>query len=164
MEIIKNLIYFKSKFISDFCKKAAMKKVRVSTRWLDNMAFESDVYGHKITLDADSHSGGGNRGPGPKLLMLPALGGCTGMDVISILRKMKVEVESFNVITEGYLTEEYPVHFNKIHVIYELAGKNLPLDKIEHAVRLSEEKYCGVTAVYKKAMEITSEIRIIGQP
>lgn len=137
-----------------------MKKVRVSTRWIDNMAFESDVYGHKIIMDADPASGGEKRGPGPKLLMLPALGGCTGMDVISILRKMRIEVEKFNVITEGYLTEEYPVHFYKMHVIYEFTGKNLPMEKLEHAVRLSEEKYCGVTAVYRKAMEITSEIII----
>ena len=83
------------------------------------------------------------------------------MDVISILKKMQVEVEKFQVIVEGDLTEEFPKHFNKMHVIYEFTGKNLPMDKLQKAVSLSEEKYCGVSAVYKKAMELTSEIKVV---
>ena len=83
------------------------------------------------------------------------------MDVISILNKMRVEVESFNVIVEGDLTDEYPKHFYKMHVIYEFKGNDLPVDKLQKAVSLSEERYCGVSAVYKKALELTSEIRIL---
>lgn len=124
------------------------------------MAFEAVVNGHKIVVDAESHTGGENRGPRPKSLMLAALGGCTAMDVISILKKMRVDVESFNVKVEGDLTEEFPKHFYKMHVIYEFSGKDLPMDKLRKAVELSEERYCGVSAVYKKAMEITSEIII----
>ena len=133
----------------------------ISTKWLNNMAFESEINGHKIILDAGPAVGGENLGPRPKLLMLTALGGCTAMDVISILKKMQVEVEKFQVIVEGDLTEEFPKHFTKMHVIYEFTGKNLPLDKLQKAVSLSEEKYCGVSAVYKKAMEMTSEIKVI---
>lgn len=124
------------------------------------MAFEAEVSGHKIVLDAGPHVGGENSGPRPKPLMLAALGGCTGMDVISILGKMRIEVDSFNVIVEGELTDEHPSHFTKMHVIYEFTGKNLPLDKLKKAVELSEERYCGVSAVYKKALELTSEIRV----
>lgn len=138
-----------------------MGKESVKTSWLSNMAFETEVSGHKIIIDADSKVGGENRGPRPKPFMLAALGGCTGMDVISILAKMRVEVESFNVIVEGDLTEEYPKHFYKMHVIYEFKGKDLPMDKLQKAVSLSEERYCGVSAVYRKALEMTSEIRII---
>ena len=137
------------------------KKEIVSTKWINNMAFESEVNGHKLILDAETEVGGQNLGPRPKNLMLTALGGCTAMDVISILKKMRVEVEKFNVIIEGDLTEEFPKHFYKMHVIYEFTGKDLPMDKLQKAVSLSEEKYCGVSAVYKKAMEMTSEIKVI---
>lgn len=137
-----------------------MTKESVNTRWLSNMAFEADVNGHKIVMDADQHVGGENRGPRPKPFMLAALGGCTAMDVISILKKMRVDVESFNVKVEGDLTEEFPKHFYKMHVIYEFTGKDLPMDKLKKAVELSEERYCGVSAVYKKALEITSEIKV----
>jgi len=135
-----------------------MNKEIVTTKWLSNMAFESDVNGHKILLDADSSAGGENRGPRPKPFMLLSLGGCTGMDVISILKKMRVDIDEFNVRVEGELTEEHPKHFVKIHVVYEFTGKDLPLEKLKKAVELSEERYCGVSAVYRKTMEMTSEI------
>jgi len=137
-----------------------MGKEIINTKWLNNMAFETEVSGHKIILDAGPQVGGENRGPRPKPLMLAALGGCTGMDVISILRKMRVEVDTFNVRVEGDLTEEQPMHFIRMHVVYEFTGKNLPLDKLQKAVELSEERYCGVSAVYKKALELTSEIKV----
>jgi putative redox protein len=139
-----------------------MGKEIVTTQWLDNMAFEAEINGHKIVIDADPLVGGENRGPRPKPFMLLALGGCTAMDVISILKKMRVEVEDLNVKVEGDLTEEHPKHFYKMHVIYEFTGKDLPLDKLQKAVDLSEERYCGVSAIYKKVLEMTSEIKIIG--
>ena len=137
------------------------KKEIVTTRWLNNLAFETEIHGHKIVLDAKVEVGGENLGPTPKPMMLSALGGCTGMDVISILKKMRVDVKNFNVIVEGDLTEEHPKHFYKIHVIYEFTGKDLPLDKIQKAVTLSEDNYCGVGVVYRKTMDYTSEIKII---
>jgi putative redox protein len=136
-------------------------KESVITRWIENMAFETELNGHKIIIDAVPEVGGENRGPRPKPLMLSALGGCTGMDVISILKKMRVDVENFSVTVEGDLTDEQPKYFYKMHVIYEFTGKELPLDKIQKAVSLSEERYCGVTALYKKAIELTSEIKIV---
>jgi putative redox protein len=132
-----------------------------TTTWLENMAFETEINGHKFTIDAKEEVGGENRGPQPKPLMLAALGGCTAMDVVSMLKKMRVEFTNLAVKVEGELTEEHPKHFSKMHVIYEFTGKDLPMDKLEKAVNLSEERYCGVSVVYKKALEITSEIRII---
>ena len=134
----------------------------VSTKWLENMAFESEINGHKLIIDAKEEVGGQDRGPRPKPMMLAALGGCTSMDMVSILKKMRVELKSLNVIVEGELSEEHPKRFTKMHVIYEVEGDNLPMDKIEKAVSLSEDKYCGVSAVYKEVMEISSEIRIKG--
>jgi len=139
---------------------AVKEKAVVSTRWLENMAFESEINGHKIIIDATPDVGGNDLGPRPKPFMLAALGGCTAMDVVSILTKMRVDFKSLNVIVEGSLTEEHPRHYYKMHVIYEMEGKDLPMDKIQKAVSLSAERYCGVTAVYKKVIELSSEIRI----
>ncbi|HDR50790.1 MAG TPA: OsmC family peroxiredoxin [Mariniphaga anaerophila] len=137
------------------------KKEIVTAKWLNNMAFEAEANGHKIVIDAEPEVGGENRGPRPKPFMLTALGGCTAMDVISILKKMRVEVENFSVHVEGELTDEHPKHYFRIHVVYKFTGKNLPLDKLQKAVNLSEERYCGVSAVYKRVMELTSEIKVI---
>ncbi len=137
-----------------------MEKRTASVKWLENMAFETEVNGHKIIIDAEPDVGGLNLGPRPKNLMLSALGGCTAMDVTAILKKMRVDVTGLNIIVEGDLTEEYPKHFFRMHIIYEFSGKDLPMDKLKKAVELSQERYCGVTAVYKKAMDITSEIKI----
>ena len=137
-----------------------MAKEQVKISWKEKMAFSAEVNGHEIMLDAAEKVGGENRGPRPKPLMLAALAGCTGMDVVSILKKMRVEVEGFNVSVEGDLTEEHPKQFSKMHVIYEFKGKDLPMDKLQTAVSLSEERYCGVSATYRQAMEITSEIKV----
>lgn len=135
-------------------------KNTVDMSWTDNVAFQADMDGHKIIIDASEETGGNNLGPRPKKLMLTALAGCTGIDVIMILKKMKVIPDAFNVIVEGDLTDEHPKYYHKMKVIYQFKGKDLPKDKIEKAVKLSEEKYCGVSALYKKAIEIESEIRI----
>ena len=130
----------------------------VNTRWIDNMAFETEINGHKLIIDADHEVGGENFGPRPKPFMLAALGGCTAMDVISILKKMRVEVKSLNVKVEGELSEEHPKRFYQMHVTYEIEGDDLPMDKVKKAVTLSEDRYCGVSAVYKDVIEMTSEI------
>lgn len=137
-----------------------MKHV-VDMAWTDKVAFETEINGHKLVLDANVESGGSNLGPPPKRLMLTALAGCTGIDVIMILKKMKVVPEAFNVIVEADVTEEHPMHYTKMKVIYQFKGKDLPMDKLEKAVHLSESKYCGVTAVYRKAMDMELEIRVV---
>ena len=136
-----------------------MKNV-VDMAWTDKVAFESEMDSHKVVIDAKKELGGSDLGPRPKKLMLTALAGCTGIDVIMILKKMKVEPEAFNVIVEGELTDTHPKYYHKIKVIYKFKGKNLPKDKLEKAVKLSEEKYCGVSAVYKKALDMETEIRV----
>ncbi len=97
-------------------------KHKISNTWKDNMAFEADVNGFKIMLDADEAVGGENRGPKPKALTLVSLAGCTSMDVISILKKMRVVPEYFNVEVEGELTEEHPKYYHNIHVKYIFRG------------------------------------------
>lgn len=135
-------------------------KTQISIDWTDGMSFKSNVNGHEIILDAGEEVGGKNRGPRPKPLMLLALAGCTGMDVISILKKMRVELKDFRVTTDANVTEDHPKHYNEITIYYEFWGDNLPKDKIEKAIKLSEDQYCGVSHVYKQAMKINTEIII----
>jgi putative redox protein len=134
---------------------------KVETNWKGNMQFEATVSGHKVLMDAAADSGGEDKGARPKQLMLAALAGCTGMDVVSILKKMRVDIDEFDVDVEAALTEEHPKYYNKMHIIYKFKGKDLDPEKLKKAVDLSQERYCGVSAAYKKAMEITTEIVIL---
>ncbi len=136
-------------------------KHTIDLAWKENMTFEADMDGHRLILDAGADSGGNDRGPRPKKLMLAALAGCTGMDVINILKKMKMEPEAFNVIVEGDVADDHPKKYTRMKIIYQFKGKNLSIEKLQKAIDLSHEKYCGVSAVYRDAMGIDSEIRII---
>ncbi len=131
---------------------------KVEVNWTNDMVFEASVNNHKIMLDADEAVGGQNKGPRPKALTLVSLGGCTGMDVVSILKKMRVDFESFNVEVEGELTEEHPKYYHTITITYFFKGKDLPMDKLEKAINLSQERYCGVTAMLSKAAKIDHKI------
>lgn len=125
------------------------------------MAFESEVNGHKLVLDAAKEFGGEDLGYRPKPLVMAALAGCTGMDVVSILKKMRVEYDGLEIKVEGDVADEHPKTYTALKVIYEFKGKDLPMEKLEKAVALSEETYCGVWAMYKKAVPVTYEIRIV---
>ena len=136
-------------------------KEKIDCSWKDGMTFEAEVNGFKLTLDAVENVGGRDLGPRPKPLTLVSLGGCTAMDVISILKKMRVEPDYFNVSVEGELTDEHPKYYHKIHTIYEFRGDDLPMQKLEKAINLSQDRYCGVTAMLIKVAQMTHEIRIL---
>ncbi len=131
--------------------------------WNDGMSFTGKLDGFDIVIDADERVGGKNLGPRPKGLTLISLAGCTGMDVISILKKMRVEVESFEVSTKAELTEEHPKKFRAINIIYDIKGNDIPAEKVKKAVSLSEERYCGVSASLKPSATLTNEIFINGE-
>jgi putative redox protein len=135
-------------------------KISIVADWLAGLAFEASVGEHQIIMDVPPEAGGQGLGPPPKPLMLVALAGCTGMDVISILGKMRVEVEKFRITVEGLVTEEHPKQFYKMHLVYEFTGKDLPEDKLKRAIELSQDRYCGVSATYRKALEVTWEMKI----
>ena len=136
-------------------------KQSIKTEWKGDMKFEAEVNGHRLTIDALPEGGGHDEGPRPKNLMLLALAGCTGMDVVSILKKMRVELASFDVDVIADMTEEHPKHYTHMHIKYIFGGKDLPVDKLQKAIDLSQERYCGVSFMYRKAMEITHEIVLI---
>lgn len=132
----------------------------VNVKWTGDMAFDAEVQGFNIKLDAAEAVGGRNEGPRPKPLLLVSAGGCTGMDVVSILKKMRVEPDDFNMEISGEQTDEHPKYYHSIHIKYIFRGKDLPLAKLEKAVNLSQERYCGVSAMLSKAAKITTEIVI----
>jgi putative redox protein len=132
----------------------------VDIHWTGGMAFEANVSGHVLKMDAAPAVGGSDEGPRPKELMLAALAGCTGMDVVSILKKMRIEPTDFRVEVQAPVTEEHPKQYSAMHIIYTFVGKGLELEKLEKAVLLSQDKYCGVSALYRKAIPVTHEIRI----
>ena len=126
----------------------------------DQMHFMGELMGFDIPIDANESVGGRNLGPTPKGLTLTSLAGCTAMDVISILRKMRIEPEQFSVEVESDLTDEHPKVFKKILIIYRLKGEGIDRAKVEKAVNLSQDRYCGVSAMLKKAVPIEYEIII----
>lgn len=135
-------------------------KETINVKWSGDMSFSSEIDGHTISIDAKPEFGGKEKGPRPKPLMMLALAGCTGMDVASLLKKMRIDVEDFDIKIDGDLTEEHPKHFSSMHITYIFKGKDLPMDKLQKAIDLSQERYCGVSANYRKAMELTHEIVI----
>jgi putative redox protein len=135
-------------------------KDAINVTWKGDMAFEAILNNHRIVVDARQEVGGNDQGPQPKPLIMVSLAGCTAMDVISILKKMKVQVGEFHVRVEATLTDEHPKHFTAMHLIYVFKGDDLPQDKLQRAIDLSLEKYCGVSATLKKALNLTYEILV----
>ena len=127
-----------------------------------NLSFEATVNGHKMMIDSSVEFGGNNKGPRPKSLMLVAIAGCTGMDIASILTKMRVPFDDIQVKVEGNITDEHPKHFDHVHIIYYVKGKEIDREKVEKAIELSQERYCGVSFTYKQAMKLTHEL-VIGE-
>lgn len=135
----------------------------VKTTWTSDMAFDTELNGHHMILDASSEVGGHDKGPRPKGLLLTALTGCTGMDVVSILKKMKVQDYKFWMEADADQTTEHPKHYSKIYLNYNFSGKDLPIEKIKKAVKLSEESYCGVSFMLAKASELETKIIVNGE-
>ncbi len=114
--------------------------------------------GHWVVMDAKPEVHGHDGGARPIELLLMALGGCSGVDVELILRKMKVKVQDFRVVLSGERANTEPRKFTRIQVSYHFWGEDLPVKKLERAVQLSEEKYCSVTHTLNESVAITSEI------
>lgn len=133
----------------------------VTTEWKGNMVFDSDnPSGLNLSMDSDEQFGGTKSGLRPKALMLSALAGCSGLDVVSLLKKMKVELEDFKIITTGELTEEHPKYYHTVNLDYHFYGKNLNQKKIEKAVNLSIDRYCGVFEMFRRFAKMNTEIHL----
>ena len=130
----------------------------ITTTWLGNMKFEStNPSGHNLFIDAGSENGGKGEGYRPKALMLSALAGCSGLDVASLIKKMKLDVADFKIDIEANLTEEDPKYYDKVAMHFHFYGGNLSEKKLQRAVDLSVEKYCGVMEMFRQFSELTIE-------
>ena len=132
---------------------------KVVTHWKGNLQFESDnPSGKNLYIDTSEEHGGYNSGLRPKALMLSSLAGCSGLDVVSILDKMKVPFSDFRIDTFGELTEEHPRYYHKVKVEYHFYGDQLNESTIKKAVNLSITTYCGVMEMFRKFADIETSI------
>ncbi len=113
-----------------------------------------------ITMDGPEAFGGSDAAPRPKELILMALGGCTGSDVVSILKKKRVPVEALEIHLTGNVREEHPQIYTDIHVEYVVYGNDIDPKDIERAIELSTTKYCAVSAMIGNSVRLTHSYRI----
>lgn len=136
-----------------------MASNHITTTWKGNMKFESDnPSGHNLFIDAGEDSGGKGDGYRPKALMLSALAGCSGLDVASLMKKMRLEVDDFEIKIDAELTDEHPKYYHKVDMNFYFKGSNLDVEKLTKAVNLSVEKYCGVMAMFQKFADVKVNI------
>lgn len=129
---------------------------------VDDMQFIGTAdSGHAVVMDAPPSAGGKNTGSKPSELLLMAYGGCTGMDVISILRKKKQDVTAFEMNVKGDTPDTHPRSFTDIHIEYIVTGKNISEEAVQRAIALSQERYCMVGNTINKASKITHSYKII---
>jgi len=130
---------------------------KVQTTWKGGMLFESTNPGGNLFIsDGEEPDQEAYR---PKALMLASLAGCSGLDVASLLKKMRAEVDEFTIDVEANLTDEHPKFYDKVKVIYNFFGTDFKKDKIEKSIKLSEDRYCGVMEMFRKFAEVTIEIK-----
>ena len=135
----------------------------IETQWMGKMQFNALVNGHTIVMDAPERVGGEDNGPIPKPFVMTALSGCTGMDIIAILRKAGKEVKELNIKVSGELSKHPPIEYISMHVRYEFIGDETIKEAAVDAVNLSQEKYCGVSHMLKKAIPISYEVFYNGE-
>lgn len=136
--------------------------VKATVRLAKNMQFSGSAdSGHSLIMDADASAGGENTGFRPMELLLVGFGGCSGMDVISILRKKRQQVSGLEMNVQGEKSDDYPKIYKKVHIEYVVTGKGVQADAVQRAIELSLQKYCSVGATLAKAGSITHSYRII---
>ena len=138
-----------------------MVKNIVTTKWTQKSQFDSDnPSGHHLTMFDKSQDNGDVVGFAPKALMLSSLAGCSGLDIVSLLEKMRAEVAQFHIEVTAELTDEHPKFYNKVKVDYHFTDAELQPDKIQKAVNLSVTKYCGVMEMFRKFADVETEIHL----
>lgn len=135
--------------------------MKTITKWSKDMAFESEYDGHVISLNGASDANGKRLAFSPKALLLSGLAGCSGIDVVEILTKMKVPFTKLEILTESEPVTEHPKVFQDIHIEYKIDAAPADEDKVKRAVSLSLEKYCGVAAMLRKNSAIIPTITLI---
>ena len=139
-----------------------MAQHEIETQWMGKMQFNAIVNGHTIIMDAPERVGGEDNGPIPKPFILTALSGCTGMDIVSLLHKAQTEVKDLDIKVTGELSKTTPIQYVAIHLSYIFNGDEAFKEAALQAVNDSQEKYCGVSSMLKKALPVTWEVSYNG--
>ncbi len=136
--------------------------MKAVVKWLDNMSFigESES-GHSVVMDGPPDSGGRNMGVRPMEMVLLGMGGCTAFDVVLILQRQRQVISDCHVELSSERADEVPKVFTKIHVHYVVKGKNLDAKKVARAIDMTAEKYCSVSIMLAKSVEVTHDFEII---
>jgi putative redox protein len=138
-----------------------MSESKVVVKQLEGITFAGKGNANTwVMMDGPENFGGSGAAVRPKELLLHSLGGCSGSDIVSILTKKRVKLDGFEMNLTADMTEEHPKVFTKIHIEYVFYGTDIKEKDVERAIDLSLTKYCGVTAMLEKAMEITHSYRI----
>jgi putative redox protein len=136
--------------------------LEISMGWDGGLKFGGiSQFGREISVDSVRKVGGNEDGYMPMELVLFALAGCTGIDVICIAKKMRQEVNKLKINIRAEQRDEHPRSFTKAHIEYIFTGKNLEPGKVEKMISLSEDRYCSVSASMSGNVEITSSYRIV---
>jgi len=135
-------------------KKAIVRRVQGTT-----FTGKADS-NHWVMMDGSLNEGGSAAATSPKELVLLGLGGCTGMDVASILKKKRAQVAEFELHITAEEADDFPRIFTKIHIEYVFRGSNLRPRDVEHAIELSQTKYCSVTAMLRNSAVMSHSYRI----
>ena len=122
------------------------------------MNFTTAIKGHSIVVDLAEAAGGNDEGTSPKILMLVSLAGCTGVDVVSILNKGRVKFSDFSITIDAHLTEEHPKIYDDVTITYNIKVNKSDETKVEKAVILSQDKYCGVSEMFRAFAKLSHKI------
>ena len=136
--------------------------MKAVVKWLDHMSFvgESES-GHSVVMDGPPESGGRNMGVRPMEMVLLGMGGCTAFDVVMILQRQRQAITDCHVELSAERADEVPKVFTKIHAHYVVTGKSLDEKKVARAVDMTAEKYCSVSIMLARSVEVTHDFEIV---
>ncbi|TWT13516.1 OsmC family protein [Reyranella sp. CPCC 100927] len=127
--------------------------------WVDNALFVGESgSGHTVTMDGAPDVGGRNLGARPMEMVLIGMGGCTAIDVVSMLKKQRQDVRDVAIELVAERADDHPKVFTQVKVVYRVRGKGLNRALVERAVSLSDEKYCSATAMVRQSATVTHEV------
>lgn len=133
-------------------------KHEIESQWMGKMQFNALINGHTVVMDAPERAGGDDKGAIPKPFMLTALSGCTGMDVVALLRKEGRELKNLQIRVWGEISKQAPIEYIAANIVYEMEGNEEDKEAALNAVSTSQEKICGVSHMLKKIMPLTWQV------
>lgn len=133
----------------------------ITSVYQGGMAFKANVKRHDVIIDLSKEGGGNDLGTSPKILMLVSLAGCTGVDVVGILNKMKVNFSNFSINVHAHLTEVDPKIYDNVAVTYSIKVDKKDEGKVQKAVTLSQDKYCGVSEMFRAFARLSHRVEFL---